>query len=173
MAIRRVLIWPDQALKAKSVEVADGVLESDYGKQLVSDMFETMYAFRGVGLAAIQVGVPLRLFVMDAYSGQDGRTKHVFVNPALEETFGDPVEVKEGCLSLPGVVERRKRYREVIVSTGPADARVRFQLDDLEAQCAQHEIEHLDGMTLADGAGTTKRDIIRRKIAKTLRERAR
>lgn len=185
MATRPILIWPDLTLKEVSVEVGlapEGWHLPAFVKEdpeivsgLIPDMFETMYASNGVGLAAIQVGVPLRIFVMDAYRLPDGSSKHVFVNPRLE-LFGDPVEVEEGCLSLPGVVERAMRHRELIIRAHDLKEPVEehaWQLDDLEAQIAQHEVDHLDGKLFVDGAGTAKRDTIRRKIQKTLRERKR
>ncbi len=166
--IRPILIWPDPKLRA----VSKPVLEADFGsyalRGIVQDLFDTLAASKGVGLAAIQVGIPYRIFVMSMLDSEP----QVFINPVIMKTLGEPSLVSEGCLSLPGIYEDVERYEEVIMSAFDiAGVEALYQLSDEEAQCALHECEHLDGRMIPDSFGRVKKDIIKRKIAKYLRNR--
>jgi peptide deformylase len=166
--IRPIVIWPDSRLEQVSEVVREDWQATDEFKRLVADMYETMYAKGGIGLAAIQVGVPARLFVADV-SGR-GREPQCFINPTITEFIDEPQLVDEGCLSLPGVRERALRHLEVIVTYRDLTMVQRnAQLYGLEAQVAQHEIDHLDGKLFVQALGFAKRDLLKRKIAKTLK----
>jgi peptide deformylase len=163
MALLTILHHPDPRLrqKARPVTQFDAALE-----RLVEDMFETMYAAPGVGLAATQVGVPLRVAVMDC-SGDEGRRQPiVMVNPQIVEQ-ADPAEVDEGCLSVPGVSDTLKRYRRVKARAQDAGGEAfEIEAEGLLAQCIQHEIDHLDGKLYLDRLSSLKRE----RLMKRMRE---
>src|SRR5215207_3098638 len=134
------------------------VTEFDAGlKRLVSDMFETMYAARGVGLAAPQVGVSKRLFVMDCSGGRDPEARVALVNPVV---LSD-----EGCLSFPGIFFQVKRHLRAVVRAQNLEGE-EFEFDglDLEARCMLHETDHCDGVVFIDRTTALKRELVRRKI---------
>lgn len=164
-----VLIWPHPRLQDVSWVVTPEELASPDFAELVANLHETLIAMGGVGLSAIQVGEPRRVFVTHI-NGVPG----VYVNPAIQELLGEPVELTEGCLSLPGIYETVARHTELILTAMDLQGEVQTcQLEGLEAQCAQHEIEHLDGKLMVDSFGPVKRNILRRKIRKELKRRSR
>jgi peptide deformylase len=137
------------AKKVDPKEIADPLFQ-----QLIDDMFETMYAAPGVGLAAPQINVSKRLFVVDA--GEDEEhpegTKHVVINPKIESAK-EEVELVEGCLSLPGFVGDIVRYERVVVTGLDRNGqKLRLEGGDLFAQALQHEIDHLNGVLYKDKA---------------------
>jgi peptide deformylase len=173
MAIRPIIEVPDPRLKlvSKPVETFDAALAA-----LVADMFETMYAAPGIGLAAIQVGVPLRVLVIDLQEpGADGepvRTPRVFINPQILEASAETAVYNEGCLSVPDIyadVDRparvRARWQDVEGQSHEAE------LDGLLATCLQHEIDHLDGVVFLDHLSRLKREMLLKKLAKARREK--
>ena len=134
--------------------------------RLVDDMFETMYAAPGVGLAAPQVGVSRRLFVMDCSSNRDAAERHVLVNPELLAREGKE-KGDEGCLSFPGIFFEVERAARVVVRA--QDVRGDwFELDvtGLDSRCVQHENDHLDGVLFIQHLSALRRDLVRRKIRK-------
>jgi len=135
-------------------------------KRLVSDMFETMYAARGVGLAAPQVGVSKRLFVMDCSGGGEPRARVALVNPVVLSVEGDQTG-DEGCLSFPGVFFPVKRSLRAVVQAQDLDGN-EFEFDgmELEARCMLHETDHCDGIVFLDRTTPLKRELARRKIKK-------
>ncbi len=170
MAIREILVAPDPKLKMKArrVETFDDEL-----RKLLDDMVETMYAAKGIGLAAPQIGVPLRAIVMDLAQDEEDAAPRKFLNPEIVWESDDEVPCEEGCLSVPG------QYAEV---TRPAQCRVRYQdengvrheidCDGLLAVCIQHEMDHLEGVLFVDHLSMLKRNMILRKVAKARREKA-
>jgi peptide deformylase len=164
MALRDILILPDKRLRllAMPVKAIDAEL-----RLLVDDMFETMYAAPGIGLAAIQIGVPTRVIVMDLAKKDDPKEPRVFINPQLLWQSDERATYEEGCLSIPEFYEEVER---------PAKVRVRFlDLDGAEqeleasgllATCLQHEIDHLDGVLFIDHISKLKRDRVIKKFAK-------
>ena len=137
--------------------------------QLIDDMIETMYAAPGVGLAAPQIGVPLRIFVTDISAGRDPRGLLVFVNPELVEREGMQLE-EEGCLSVPGfnaTVVRPSRI--TIKGLDRHGQEQRRDADALLARAFQHELDHLDGRLFVDRLRGIKRDLIVRRIKKLSR----
>lgn len=156
MTVYAIRLWPDPVLLKKS-EPADPAryAAGDYD-QLIEDMWATLYEVGGVGLAAVQIGVPLRICVMDV------REQHVFVNPVIDALEGEPEVKNEGCLSLPGVIELVPRYNGLTVSSlqkSGTQAVRRFR--NMEAQCVQHEIDHFDGITLPDKLHMNAADRVR------------
>lgn len=149
---------------------ADPVVEFDGQlKKLVEDMFETMYAARGVGLAAPQVGVLKRLFVMDCSGGKDPKEKYVLINPHILSTEGEVVG-EEGCLSFPGIYLKVARPQRVVATALSLDGK-EFTVDvmDLAARCVAHEMDHLDGELFLDRVSAIKRDFVQRKIRKLVK----
>jgi peptide deformylase len=141
------------------------VTEFDAGlKRLVSDMFETMYAARGVGLAAPQVGVALRLFVMDCSGGRDPEARVALVNPVVLSVEGEQTG-DEGCLSFPGIFFQVKRNLRAVVRAQDLNGE-EFEFDglDLEARCMLHETDHCDGIVFIDRTTSLKRELVKRKI---------
>jgi peptide deformylase len=164
MAILSVLHHPDPRLRnrARNVEVFD-----DAFGRLIDDMFETMYAAPGIGLAAIQVDVPLRVLVLDV--SPDMSAPMHFVNPVITAAEGR-TETNEGCLSVPGIFEPVERAERVRVEARDRHGRP-FELaaDGLLAVCVQHEIDHLDGKLFVDYLSRLKQSRIRRKLVKEQR----
>ena len=168
MARLSILEFPDPRLRtrAKPVRDFDAALQ-----RLIADMFETMYAAPGIGLAATQVNVHKALLVMD--TSQEKNQPQVFINPEI--IARDGVEVsEEGCLSVPTVFEEVQRAARVRVRAQNADGSpFERDLEGLDAVCLQHEIDHLAGKLFVDYLSSLKRDRIRRKLEKERRERAR
>ncbi len=175
MAILRIYETPEPILREISspVEKVDDELRA-----LISDMFETMYAAPGIGLAAVQVGIPRRLLVMDLQEpeeegGEPIREPRVFINPEILKSSDHEVPYTEGCLSVPD------QYAEVM---RPDRIRARWLdehgerheqwLDGLLAICLQHEMDHLEGVLFIDHLSKLKRDMVLKKLAKVRRERS-
>jgi peptide deformylase len=175
MALLPIIEVPDPRLRKISspVEKVDDELRA-----LIADMFETMYDAPGIGLAAIQVGVPKRLLVMDLgepaeEGGEPVREPRVFINPEILTHSDEDVPYTEGCLSVPD------QYAEVL---RPDHIRARWldengkqheeNLDGLLAICLQHEMDHLEGILFIDHLSKLKRDMVLKKLAKARRERA-
>ena len=165
MAIRPILHYPDKRLrvKAAAVERFDAALN-----HMGDDMAETKYAPPGVGLAAPQIGEPLRLFIVDVRSGDDDAPSElrVFINPEIVEKTG-AVQYEEGCLSFPGVheeVDRAERVRVRAVDvTGTA---FELEADGLLAIAIQHEHDHLEGKLLVDHLSLLRRRLVHRAMVK-------
>jgi peptide deformylase len=162
-----LLLWPHLTLKELSRPLSQEETQTDEFKERLASMNETLTHFRGVGISAIQVNWPVRMFSMRTKDGIK-----TFINPVIVEWDGSPELMEEGCLSLPGIYEKVLRIPNVVIEVNDLDTweRKRFDLEGIEAQCAQHEIEHMDGMMkMMDGAGFTKRDIVKRKLKKQMK----
>ena len=135
-------------------------------KKLVSDMFETMYAAPGVGLAAPQVGVSKRLFVMDCSGGKDPEQRIAMINPVVLSVEGEQ-NGDEGCLSFPGIFFPVKRSLRAVVRAQDVNGE-EFEVDGLEltARCMLHETDHCDGIVFIDRTTPLKRELVKRKIKK-------
>ena len=153
MPIRPVLTWPDERLKAIATPVA---LVDDDVRQLISDLFETMYDEQGVGLAATQVGVAQRVVVLDCEQDAGGRPL-ALVNGEIVERDGTVIW-REGCLSLPGVTAEVERSARIVVQyLDESGVSQRLQAEGLTAVCIQHELDHLDGQLYIDRLGLLER----------------
>lgn len=148
--VRPILTDGHPTLRRVAKRVDPKEIREPLFQQLIDDMFATMYDAPGVGLAAPQVNVSKRLFVMDVHD--DVHEPTVVINPKVE-LLGDPVELKEGCLSVPGMVgEIVRRERVVVTGLGRNGEKVLVEGDGLLAQCVQHEVDHLDGKLYIDRA---------------------
>lgn len=150
---------------------ADPITEFDTPDlhELVSSMFETMYAHKGVGLAAPQIGLSQRLTVIDCSAGEDEQQKVVLINPEIIDKVGAQVG-EEGCLSIPGFREDVKRAKTAVVRAHNVKGET-FELtgEDLLARAIQHETDHLNGILFLSHLSLLKRDIIRRRIRKLIK----
>lgn len=167
MAFLSILHYPDERLRQVSepVDMGTGDIEG-----LVRDMIETMYAAPGVGLAAPQVGVHKRIVIMDITAGKEPDSLVVMINPEILSSEGEESD-EEGCLSVPNFTGTVKRGRAVKVSylTREGD-RVTRSAEGLLARAVQHEVDHLDGILFIDRLSPVKRDMIKRKIKKAIRQ---
>jgi peptide deformylase len=171
MALRPILIAPDPRLKQKSAPVEGSV--TDEHRALMDEMLETMYAAPGIGLAAIQVGVPLRIIVMDLAREGEAKQPRYFVNPEILWASEEMQPYEEGCLSVPDVYDDVER---------PARVKLRYMNyqgetveDDAEgvyAVCIQHEMDHLEGVLFIDHLSRLKRENALRKLKKARRDAA-
>jgi len=175
MAILPIIETPDPILRQKSTPVE---AVTDEIRTLIDDMFETMYAAPGIGLAAIQVGVPKRLLVIDLQEEEDAEGKpirepRVFINPEILESSDQYVPYNEGCLSIPEMyaeVDRPDRIRaRWLDRDGVAHEE---ELTGLLAVCLQHEMDHLEGILFIDHLSRLKREMILKKLAKYRKEKA-
>jgi peptide deformylase len=174
MAIRPIVEVPDPLLRQISTPVEK---VDDEVRALIADMFETMYDAPGIGLAAIQVGVPKRILVIDLQEpkeegGDPVRDPRVFINPEIVQSSDQEVPYTEGCLSVPD------QYAEV---DRPDGIRARWldeqgkvheeEIEGLLATCLQHEMDHLEGVLFIDHLSRLKREMILKKLAKQRKER--
>ena len=171
MSIRPLVILPDSKLRLVSEPIKD---VTDEIRRLAEDMLDTMYDAPGVGLAAIQVGVPVRMVTMDVSKSDDERQPLVLINPEITWSSEEKRAYEEGCLSIPEYYEEverpdrvRFRYTTLEGETVEQDA------EGLMATCVQHEIDHLNGVLFIDYLSKLKRDLIVRKFTKAAREKER
>ena len=166
MAVLTILEYPDPRLRTRAKPVAT---VDDRIRTLIEDMFETMYAAPGVGLAATQVNVHERVLVLDV--SQDRNQPMAFVNPEIVEREG-VAEGEEGCLSVPGVFDLVDRAARITVRALDRDGNA-FELaaDGLLAVCIQHEMDHLEGKLFVDYLSELKRTRIRKRLEKDRRDR--
>ncbi|HEY1605983.1 MAG TPA: peptide deformylase [Allosphingosinicella sp.] len=175
MAIRPILETPDPILRQISAAVDD---VTDEIRALVDDMFETMYAAPGIGLAAIQVGVAKRILVIDLQEpeeeeGEPVKNPLVFINPEVVETSETLQAYNEGCLSVPDMYAEVERPDRIRARWLDRDGNAHDEaLDGLLAICLQHEMDHLQGILFIDHLSRLKRDMILKKLAKARKERA-
>lgn len=163
MSRLQIVTWPNPILEVP----ADPVTEFNEDlKKLVSNMFETMYLAPGVGLAAVQVGIPKRLFVMDCSGGKDPAQRIVMINPEVVSMEGKQ-DGDEGCLSFPGIFFNVERDLRAVVRAHDINGK-EFEVDgtELTARCMLHETDHCDGIVFLDKMTPLKREIVKRKIRK-------
>ncbi|WP_208442123.1 peptide deformylase [Bartonella raoultii] len=169
MPMRPLVILPNPILRevSKPIEHVDETLQT-----LADDMLETMYHAQGVGLAAIQIGIPLRMLVIDVSSNDEKKNPLVIINPEILWLSEERNIHKEGCLSIPeyfAEVERPKRLR--VRYQDREGKQTEIEADDLLATCLQHEIDHLNGRLFIDHISKIKRDMVIRKFKKRAKEK--
>jgi peptide deformylase len=166
MAVISILRFPDPRLRQRSEEIGE---IGDDVRQLVADMGETMAAANGAGLAAIQVGAPVRLYIVDGHvaGGAEDAPPKVFINPEIVEISDEAQTGDEGCLSFPDIFVPVKRGMRAKVRARDLDGNVfEAEGDGLYARALQHELDHLNGRLLIDQVGPVKRELIKRKLRK-------
>ena len=167
MAVRTIITAPDSRLKIKSKSVID---MDDTLQTLVDDMFDTMYSAPGIGLSAIQIGVPKRVIVIHITHENDVLGPLVLINPEVLVTSEEKAIYEEGCLSLPDQFVEIERPREITLSylNREGDS-VEKKFSDIYSTCIQHEIDHLHGKLFVDHLSLVRRNIILRKLSKARR----
>ena len=164
MTIRKILTEPDPFLRQKSIKVENVNNEI---RTLMDDMLETMYAAPGIGLAAIQIGVPKRVIVIDIARGEEEKNPKYFVNPEIISNSNMEASYEEGCLSVPG------QFAEI---SRPNKCKIKFldyngnektlEMNGLLATCIQHEMDHLEGILFIDYLSKLKKFLIMKKLFK-------
>ena len=169
MALREILTVPNPILKQKSVKVER---VDDELRQLMDDMLETMYAAPGIGLAAVQVGVPKCVIVMDIARKDEPKQPRYFVNPEILWRSDELFTYEEGCLSIPDIFDEVERPAKVKLKyLNYQGDEVIEDAEGLFAVCIQHEMDHLEGVLFIDYLSRLKRDTAVRKVKKLVKER--
>jgi peptide deformylase len=170
MAIRPILTAPDPRLKALS-KVVDNVDAAT--RKLIDDMIESMYEADGIGLAAVQIGVPERVIVMDLDQREGKKNPRVFINPVITWASEEKAKFEEGCLSVPEIWEEVERAARIKAEYLDRDGNQQLlDADGLLATCLQHEMDHLEGVLFIDHLSKLKRSIALRKLQKAKRLKA-
>ncbi len=167
MSIRPILTAPDPRLKAvsKAVEKVDAET-----RRLIDDMIESMYAADGIGLAAVQIGVPKRIIVMDLDQKDGKKNPRVFINPKILWASDELATFEEGCLSVPDIWEDVERPAKIKAEHLDRDGKkVMLEAEGLLATCLQHEMDHLEGVLFIDHISRLKRSMALRKLQKAKR----
>ena len=165
MSIKHIITVPDETLKKISDPVEKvGVNE----KKLIKDLFETMYQSKGIGLAAVQVGILKRILVIDVSTKDEKKKPLSFINPIIKKISDETAIYEEGCLSIPDTFIEIERPRICEVEYIDIDGQIKnLKCDGLLSTCIQHEINHLDGKLIIDHLSKLKRDLIIKKISKS------
>ena len=168
MALRDILKIPDKRLRL----VSEPVKRVDAGiRALADDMFETMYDAPGIGLAAIQIGVPKRVVILDLSKKEDDHKPLVFINPEVTWTSEEKSKYEEGCLSIPEYYEEVERPAKVKVKYLDLDGKAHeTEVKGLLATCLQHEIDHINGVLFIDHLSRLKRSLIIKKFTKAAKK---
>ena len=164
MAIRKILTEPDSFLRQKSVKVDD---VNDELRSLMDDMLETMYAAPGIGLAAIQIGVPKRVIVIDLSKNDEKKNPLYFVNPEIISSSSIDAAYEEGCLSVPGQFAEISRPDKCKIKFLNYDGKEQIlHAEGLLSTCIQHEVDHLEGILFIDYLSKLKKTMIEKKLLK-------
>jgi peptide deformylase len=167
MTIKPLIILPDPLLRqqSKPVETVDSEIQ-----RLADDMLETMYDAPGIGLAAIQIGVPRRMLVIDLSRDDEENKPQVFINPEILKVSDEVSTYEEGCLSIPDYYAEVERPASLTVGYVDRDGKQQtVEADGLLATCLQHEVDHLNGVLFIDHISRLKRDMVIKKFTKLAR----
>ena len=168
MAIKQILTEPNKALRQKSIKV--DVVDKEIQK-LMDDMLETMYAAPGIGLAAIQVGVPKRVIVLDLSKKDEPKKPMYFVNPEIINKSENNSTYEEGCLSVPGQFAEIDRPEKCHIKYLDYNGKSQeIEAEGMLATCIQHEIDHLEGILFIDYLSKLKKSMIVKKLSKQKKE---
>ena len=164
MSIKDIITVPDETLKKISEPVEKvGVNE----KKLINDLFETMYKSKGIGLAAVQIGILKRILVIDVSSKDEKKEPLSFINPKIKKISDETSTYEEGCLSIPDTFIEIERPKICDVEFVDLNGKIKnLRCEGLLSTCIQHEINHLDGKLIIDHLSKLKRDLIIKKISK-------
>ena len=164
MSIKDIITVPDRTLKKISTPI-EKVSQNE--KKLVKDLLETMYASKGIGLAAVQVGILKRILVLDVSTKDEDKNPMCFVNPVIKKYSKETSIYEEGCLSIPDTFIEIERPRVCTVEYIDIEGKKKIlECDGLLSTCLQHEVNHLDGKLIIDHLSKLKREIIVKKISK-------
>ena len=164
MSIKPIITVPNEVLK----KISDPIEKvGDNEKQLVKDLFETMYDSNGIGLAAVQVGILKRILVIDVSTKEEKKNPLCFINPVIKKISDETSIYEEGCLSIPDTFIEIERPKICEVEYVDINGKIKnLKCDGLLSTCLQHEINHLDGKLIIDHLSKLKKDIIIKKISK-------
>ena len=169
MAVKKILLYPDPLLLMRSAEI------NIFDKNLVNlskDLIDTMYDADGVGLAAPQIGINKRIFVMDCSSENEEKDCRVVINPEIEHASEELGSYKEGCLSIPGITEEISRPKVIKVLYQDLNGVLqRDTYDDLWSICFQHELDHLNGKLFIDHLRPMKKILVKNKMKKSSKKK--
>ena len=164
MSVKKILTEPNKLLRQVSKLVKK---VGDEERKLMDDMLETMYAAPGIGLAAVQIGVPKRIIVMDISRDEDKKEPRYFVNPVIKNKNSEKTIYEEGCLSVPDQFAEIERPKTCEVEYLDYDGKKQLlKADGLLATCIQHEMDHLEGILFIDYLSKLKRSMILKKLSK-------
>ena len=164
MTVKKLITVPDEILRNKSQNIQKLGQEE---KKLINDLFETMYHHKGIGLAAIQVGIPKRVIVLDVQQKDELKKPLCFINPVIKNLSKEKSKYEEGCLSIPNTFIEIERPKSCIVEYIDINGKKKnMKCDDLLSTCIQHEINHLDGKLIIDFLSKLKKDLIIKKLSK-------
>ena len=169
MAVKKILLYPDPLLLMRSakINIFDKNLEN-----LSKDLIDTMYDADGVGLAAPQIGINKRIFVMDCSSENQEKDCRVVINPEIEHASEELGSYKEGCLSIPGITEEISRPKVIKVLYQDVNGVLqRDTYDDLWSICFQHELDHLNGKLFIDHLRPMKKILVKNKMKKSSKKK--
>ena len=170
MSIRPIIQLPDKRLRRVSEPVAK--IDAEV-KKLVADMFETMYEAPGVGLAAVQIGVPKRIVTIDATRGEEEKQPFVLINPEILWASDEKSVLEEGCLSIPEYIDEVERPAKVKARFLDLEGRtIEVEAEGLFARVMQHEIDHINGVLFIDHLSKLKRGRVEKKFAKVAKREA-
>lgn len=163
-----ILTYPDEFLRQPAKPIKD---IDETTQKMIENMFYTMHHSKGVGLAAIQVGVDKSLIIYDVSPGEEKRSLQVLINPRIIEKSGSIISKKEGCLSLPDLRADVKRAESILVEGFDREGKpMRIDAEGFLAIVLQHEIDHLNGILFIDHISSLKRELYKRRIKKQLRK---
>ena len=165
MTIKKLITVPNEILRKKSEKI-EKVGKDE--KNLIKDLFETMYHHKGIGLAAIQVGIPKRIIVLDVIQKEEQKNPLCFINPIIKNLSDEKSKYEEGCLSIPNTFIEIERPKKCLVEYIDIDGKKKnMKCDNLLSTCIQHEVNHLDGKLIIDFLSKLKKDLIIKKLSKT------
>ena len=169
MTVKKILMYPDPRLLKQSVKIKK--IDTEV-KTIAEDLVDTMYSAEGVGLAAPQIGINKRIFVMDCNDGQEKREYVIVINPEVISSSEELKTYKEGCLSIPEITEEVVRPEKINVSYEDLSGKLKTErLEGLWATCFQHELDHLNGKLFIDYLKPIKKTLIKNKIKKLNKKR--
>ena len=165
MTIKKLITVPNEILRKKSEKI-EKVGKDE--KNLIKDLFETMYHHKGIGLAAIQVGIPKRIIVLDVIQKDEQKNPLCFINPIIKNLSDEKSKYEEGCLSIPNTFIEIERPKKCLVEYIDIEGKKKnMECDNLLSTCIQHEVNHLDGKLIIDFLSKLKKDLIIKKLSKT------
>ena len=164
MSLKKIITVPDPVLRKMSTQIEK---VGNDEKQLVEDMFETMYQSNGIGLAAIQIGIAKRIIVLDVSSKEEKKKPMCFINPVIKKKSEERSSYEEGCLSIPNTFIQIERPKTCVVQYIDLEGKKKeIDCDGLLSTCIQHECNHLDGKLIIDFLSKFKKDLLIKKISK-------
>ena len=164
MSIKKIITVPDETLRKISEPIQSlGTNE----KKLIKNLFDTMYNANGIGLAAIQIGIPKRVVVLDVSKDNKKKEPYCFINPIIKKKSAETSVYEEGCLSIPNTFIEIERPKSIILEfINELGKKEELKLDGMLSTCAQHEIQHCDGKLIIDYLSKLKKDLIIKKMSK-------